>query len=531
MYKVLIVDDEPFIPEGLKHLIQWEELGLEIVSVCYDGIEAMEYLTKHVVHILITDVSMPEMNGLELIRQVKKLNRNTKFVILSGYDKFDYVKEAVLLGIENYLLKPISENELISTLNNTIHKIDSELFRQMEFRQGQNILKDNILFRWMMGEIGKKDFLERAAFLALPLEISNFMAVIIKPLHPLHETHQLKISKRSLLQFAIHNICNEVISATRGAICFCDPSGDVVILYSDLPSGLNLDTIRKELARCMRQINALLGADLLIIAGSLEKSFETVPVSYKHAREIEDYRLIVKPNTILFYDELRSSAGEIKSKLKIDFIKFQEFISGNMRQEANQVVDEVYSRFRELNLADPKSIIEITMELLFHIKFTIRKLSPRSAILKEEFTNLVYGTMEKPTLEQLQLWVHNLLNEAIDFLTHNNKDISPLITKVINYMHRNYMDDLNLPMIAAMFHINPVYLGHLFKKETNELFTNYLNRIRIENAKQLLETSPDMKTAEIAEKVGYANPNYFYSTFKKMIGVTPTDYRREHSRL
>ena len=147
MYKVLIADDEPFILEGLADLINWEEHGLQIAGLVSNGLDAKNIVDSSDIDILITDNRMPRMDGIELIKYIAQTEKNIKFIILSGYNDFEYVKEAAKIGIENYLLKPVDEKELISTLINTVDKIENEIYKKKELQQGYNILRDNIHFR------------------------------------------------------------------------------------------------------------------------------------------------------------------------------------------------------------------------------------------------------------------------------------------------------------------------------------------------------------------------------------------------
>jgi two-component system, response regulator YesN len=157
MYKAMLVDDEPLILQGLKDLISWENLDIEIVAVASCGIDALDILLSQDIHILITDIKMSYMDGLELIKQIRYRNLQTKIIVLSGYDDFSYIKEAVKFGIENYLLKPVSEIELISTLNTIIDKLKTNLYHN-------DILKNNFLIRWVHHHIEHDELIDKQIF-------------------------------------------------------------------------------------------------------------------------------------------------------------------------------------------------------------------------------------------------------------------------------------------------------------------------------------------------------------------------------
>ncbi|WP_025705035.1 response regulator, partial [Paenibacillus graminis] len=180
MYKVFIVDDEPFIIEGLYDIVDWAGMGMEIVGRAENGQEALEALSSLRADILITDISMPLMNGLDLIRAVRKLQPGMKVIILSGYDEFGYLKEGMTLGIENYLLKPINLEEFRATLNNTVEKLHMSRVEDELNAQSISILRDNIMHRWLREQIGANEFRERSELLGIQLDKPLLLAGLLR---------------------------------------------------------------------------------------------------------------------------------------------------------------------------------------------------------------------------------------------------------------------------------------------------------------------------------------------------------------
>ncbi len=180
MYKVFIVDDEPFIIEGLYDILDWASFGLEIVGHAENGRQALEALASIPADLLITDISMPVMDGLSLIAEARKLHQELKVIILSGFNEFDYLKEGMKLGIENYLLKPINVEELESTLRNTVEKMNSMKSDELYDAFDMQILKDNTLYRWLTGQIGEAEFRERADLLGLDLMKPYLIVAVIR---------------------------------------------------------------------------------------------------------------------------------------------------------------------------------------------------------------------------------------------------------------------------------------------------------------------------------------------------------------
>jgi two-component system response regulator YesN len=179
VYKVLLADDEPMILKGLKRLINWDDYGLEITGVAVNGEDAWRKIEKAGVDILITDIRMPKLDGLELLKKISDDHRNIKTIVVSGYDDFSYVKQALQYGIENYILKPINEDELSSTLLHIIEKMDQEKRRQKILQCGIDTLRDNIIDRWLQGAIDENELLERAGFLGIDTKAPFYLLMVI----------------------------------------------------------------------------------------------------------------------------------------------------------------------------------------------------------------------------------------------------------------------------------------------------------------------------------------------------------------
>ena len=178
MYRVIIVDDEPVIRRGLRETIEWDALGLEVAGEAADGAEALKLIREIRPEILITDIRMPEMDGLELIREVKKLDFSIKITILSGYSDYDYLKAAIRLGVDNYLLKPIDNDELISNLKNAVSEIEKEAAISLQIRQGTVLLRSNTLRRLVTGHISPEELKEKAEFLHIPLDAEQYLCAV-----------------------------------------------------------------------------------------------------------------------------------------------------------------------------------------------------------------------------------------------------------------------------------------------------------------------------------------------------------------
>lgn len=525
MYRVMLVDDEVYMLNGLKNVIKWEEHGLEIAATATNGSEALDILDRCKIHIVLTDIRMPEMDGLELIRNLKKKNLKTKCIILSGYDDFNYVKEALKLGIENYLLKPVNEEELSQTLLNTIDIIENETRKNIHARKDSLILKNNILTRWVTGDISPSELIERSQLLGMDLYCENFMVCILRIIN----IDKLKtFDDIDLLRFSLTNVCQETMGSSINSEIFFNPNGDVVFLLSGSSRSMDRENILKLLNLCIQRINHYLKVDVFISTGSMATDFQAVHLSCKCAMTMMDYILILEPNSIADYEEKAASRSILAGDFNIraDHLK-SLFLSGNSEQ-LSEFIDALYNRAFSTSAILPKNIQNISIEILYTIIKAAREKKPQLNVLsgfKWDPYTLIASIDSKAQLVSL---VKKSVLDILNTVREHHGSYSPLIKRTIDYIESNYASDISLKMLSVAFKVNSTYLGQLFKKETGEMFSSFLTNIRIEKARQLLVES-NLNANEIALKVGYTNPNYFYYSFKKQTGKFPTDYRRDLS--
>ena len=232
MYRVIIVDDEPVIRRGLRETIEWDALGLEVAGEAADGIEALKLIRETRPEILITDIRMPEMDGIELIREVKKLDLNIKITILSGYSDYDYLKAAIRLGVDNYLLKPIDNDELISNLRNAVDEIEKEAAVSLQIRQGTVLLRSNTLRRLVTGNINDEELREKAEFLRIPLEEDRYVCAVCTVSRQVPENIRESFFREA------------VAEKKDGRLAFMDGDGNLALLL--MPKSADRADIRRE---------------------------------------------------------------------------------------------------------------------------------------------------------------------------------------------------------------------------------------------------------------------------------------------
>jgi len=516
MYKLLLVDDEPLILNGLKNLIDWESLDIEISGEASCGKDALDLLVSQPFDILITDIRMSYMNGLELIAEMRRLNMSTRIIILSGYDDFTYIKEAVKFGIENYLLKPVSQSELLSTLMTVLQKIETNLYHM-------DMLKSNFLIRWMHNTIEKEELLDKAAFLNIDLGCKNYAVILLKVFNK-NAHDKLPLDSTVEKRYELENIILKKFRDIGNPLLFKDLDGDYALCISDFNQEQYEIICNKILPSCIRNIQSYTNMSTFIAVGSIETSYQSVNTSYSSAKKLLDYRLVMPMKMIVTHLETYNNASTSLNLLQLDYNALKNYILLKNIDQITLWIDGLFQEISEKEYIDLLMLQNLVLEILFFAISTIKSIDSTMNVLND-YPNLYMNVLKLGSFNDFSVWLKATLADIIDVMIITNKKNSSLIGSISAYIQENYNKNINLDTIAAEFDKNPAYIGQLFKKEFGQSFTNYINGIRIERAKELLTNQPNLTTMEISAIVGYYNTNYFYTVFKKLTGETPSDFK------
>ncbi|BBH21950.1 DNA-binding response regulator [Paenibacillus baekrokdamisoli] len=504
MYRVFIVDDEPFIIEGLYDIIDWAGLGLEIVGHAENGRKALEAMKQTLVDILITDISMPVMDGLELIHLVREFHEELKVIVLSGFNEFSYLKEGMRLGIENYLLKPINVEELRSTLINVVDKLDSFKEGQMIAEFNTQILKDNTLHRWLTHQIGESEFVERADLLHIEFN------------HPYMAAAVLRLEKDHAEVF---ELIGKQLKNNRSLTLFRDIDGDLIVLavMDDVSKG------REVFLQVMKDIQEKLVnyRPLRISIGSVECLPDQAAASYRNAKKTQDYFWIYPELELMDYGELPIRQELDQVDFTLDWAVYVKTLISKDKDSLHQQIKSDFSRIQTLSGVMPHDIQNVALEMIVRFKVELKAIRHT-----DDDPELFYEAFQRvraaETIDELSETIQDVADMTVDFLISDVK--SPVVQQVLNRIDKAYAEELSLKMLGIQYNIHPVYLGQLFHKETGQTFTEFINKYRIDKAKELLTTT-NLKVHEIARNVGYWETGYFYKQFKKYVGISPTDYK------
>lgn len=489
LYKVYLLDDEPYILEGLKYIVPWQEYGFKIVGSSSNGKDGFDNIITQNIDLIITDIMMPNMTGLELISKLKKEKYNANFLVLSAFQEFKYVKEAINMGAENYLLKPIDTEELSNNLKSIYQKIKKKEEQIID----KNIVKNNLLLKLITENYDENVINELNR---LNIKFNDYRYCIIN----------IEVNDES------YNI--EDITFKNKSILHVKNKSNIYLIVDEY----NIDDTIMELIELKNYMINKSGPILYISIGSLVNNIREINNSFKASMEVNEYK-IIHPN--------KSWIKIYKEKIDInnyDNIEFEELKSILVNKEfikTEEYINAIFTKLRCDEKLTPKQIKMKSIEIFL----SVYNYFNESKVIKDLHKYFDYIINNNNTLDDIQIQLINMIRYIQSKLEQAEDSMSPVIIKLLDYIEENYKCDLNLKEISDKLNINSIYLGQLFQREIGILFSDYLNNFRINKAKKLL-LDTNLKASEIGMLVGYRNKNYFYRKFKSIAGLTPSEWKK-----
>ncbi|WP_250277846.1 response regulator transcription factor [[Clostridium] colinum] len=487
MYKTIIVDDENLIREGLKNIIDWESLNITILDTAQNGKEALEIFKKNPVDIIITDINMPLVNGIDLLKQIKYIDKNVKFIILSGYEDFTYAKEAISIGVEAYILKPIDEEELLKVLKDIVTKLD-----EYKNIKNINIKKDIILKNILNKKSTKKDLIDSKEKINIKLDDSLYVVSTL------------------LIKQGINSINFKYIEKTE---VLYDDYGNLILINS-FDKNTDLNEIKKFYEDILEDIRNKYNYDILISVGRIVDDINMLNKSFKISNLVRKNILISGFNKCLTEEDLLHSR-DIQFENEINEIS--RLIINNDIEAVNKYIDDLLDN----QGLTPKNIYNFATKILI----LYDNLKTRFKIDNEDnLGDSIINVLNLTKLEEIKKYIKEKLVYLIEYIADENIKLSPIVRRIVKCVNENYNKDLSLKTLALEYNVNTSYLGQVFTKEIGIQFSDYLNKVRNSVAKDLI-LNTNKKISDISKEVGYLDTSYFYRKFKKYYGVTPATLR------
>jgi len=521
----------------LQNLIDWESLNTRISGIVNDGLEALDFIKANKPDIVITDIRMPGYDGIELIHRAREEQIDSTFIIISGYRQFDYAQNAIKYGVEDYLLKPINEKELVDTIQKITRRKDAEHYKTMERKDMEERLKQS-------SSIARKDFLNR--ILAdnnsifsnqtqtdLPpvgMDEGRVQAVLFKPDQRSDvgsdETYQAMLRKTD-------EIITRLFEKSRHSFISAVKDEGVFLIVNrfeeDDKEFLSLlKSIEKEI---LRQRSLFPSIQLTIGEGSTQDNISEIRVSINQARNAALNRLILGCGGVIQWNDLESEKEETEKLFDNQTRgKLLERIEVFDEEEINTLLDSIGRRLERNENIDGIYIKKLSENIISTYAFGRRNLDIETNAdeIQSRFSAIFCRC------DSIGAVIKNLsafIKEDLEALKKTKTQTrSKPIREVKQYLRKHYNEAIRQEDMSAMVGFNTTYFSSLFKKETGETFSDYLIRLRVSRAKEFL-TASEYPIADIAEEVGYQDLKYFSRIFKRETGLNPSDYRKLYRKI
>lgn len=527
MIKVLIVDDEALVRIGIKTIIPWEELGLELIGEAENGKKALEIAREYVPDIILTDIKMPIMTGIELLKILKQENHPAKFVILSAHDDLEFVKEAMKNGAEDYILKLELEAEQIIQILKDLKKIiltasSENLYASAAAMPASHVpLHTEKLFKDMLlGVVKTRDeIFSQLKVNRLTFPEQQLFCLIVQVDD--NSIYQKYGESPHLLDYSVLNILEEVLSSyAYGHIVSLQMGQFIAALSLRKQEEKSFEGLEELTVNIRTTLHKYLSTSVSIGISEIHNGYECIQQAYREAKEAIRFAFIYPRGTNIYYHDICSISSQETNDLSAEMKSIEKAFTDGDIADIKQAL--------ELLTVEINGNNRLTKEILMGISFTIfylfqsfvenYQLTEKGILTRDMYDNISKMSMKVDFIE----WINRLKTRMTSHLIENHESMRVYLTK--QFINKNYKDELSLEKVAEYLQLSSSYLSNLFKKETGQNFIDYVTEVRISRAKFLLKTT-DCKISEIAREVGYGDEYYFSKVFKKNVGESPLKYR------
>lgn len=527
LMKVMFVEDERLVLELLKACIDWEKAGFRIVGECSSAVTALEMIETLRPDVIFTDICMPVMDGLEFSRKVSERFPQVKIIVLTGHEEFEYAKKGIKVGIADFLLKPINDDEILRAVAAIREKIIKERtvsvgYEKIKKQLEQNLpfLKEKLFNELIQGGFDSCSISERLAYFDIQLKEDGYQTAVIEvedftENSPEDEEHKL-INKMRCLDYVLRFFNDD-----KYVNVFFDNGQKVVILCND--SSIDLaeccETIKSML------INRLKGY-ISIGIGNWHATKEKIYLSYKEACDAICYKFVVGKNQVVSFSDIWYAESEASGIDNDRMERLGFYMKSGLSEKAEEVIDAAFGEQETCITSLEQARVTACSFVSVILNIMLETGINQKDVFKDN--NQPFEKIFKiDTLPDIKHFLKKSAALAAQSVSNlQGKKVRRITQEVIEYIHNNYTDSrISLSEVAKKFYLNLSYLSRIFKQETGQTFVDYLMKLRMEKALKLLDET-DLMVYQIADEVGINDSHYFSICFKKYTGLSANDYRK-----
>ena len=528
MLKVMLVDDEPFILQGLKILIDWEKEGYEIVAALSNGKEALDYLKENEVDLIISDIQMPVMTGLELLETIQKEGLSqARFAILTGFDDFSYAQRAIKNNSMDYILKPVQKKDILALLRNVsnLEKVNKE-------KEGdRKKMEDAYLARNVIALIKGKYDESNIEYVKKHMQLSGKIRYVdIELVGELKESDEDDYDMR-MLQHQLHNACRDVQKENLNHFIFDvsydESSYDVGFIYCENMATRYDMTDDDYLEGLTKKIEGVLLKPVRMICGKKVNDVSQIAKSYSSCRMLNSIKGFHNEKRVYIYED------EVQIEQKSAYLckkSLDECIAAIEKNEKNQIEKSVEKLYEEMyNVGENYNLVNLNINYLLFQLIHLASEQDDNVNQEEVIQYISENSFENSLSRGSREHMKNFALQYADYLMSLRKNVSRgILSSIEKDISEHYAENISLRNLGEKYYMNSSYLGQVFRKKYNVSFKDYLTNIRINEAAKMLLMS-DKKINQIAEEVGYMDCDYFIRKFIEIKGCTPSKYRKNNN--
>jgi len=536
---ILIVDDEPMIREWFRMTVEKSGGGYRIVGEQSNGLDALEFCRTHSVDLVVTDIKMPGMSGIELIKELKEEMPKVKSVVFSSYTEFQFAADALKFGASEYILKAeITLSGLVEVLQKIKKDIDFELRAEIEMNalryrvnESQYTIR-NTYFRDLLkgGTDAVQQFDSRMRQFQIKLSEKQLSLLVIGIVRSEEQSKPLRIHEADLLENAVTNILDETVQNEIGNGCsFLYQPNLYVLLCNSVHTGMKSQ--RESLLilahRIREHLHKFVGAATVIGISHAYSKLSYLPEQLSEALEASDRHLFYSESGIDWYGEESSSLS--KSYIPVSTPMFYDYLERGLTEKVLSALELVMEEAGSAKLLSSKQARALVLEFVYAAINRARSSGVPMTRMEQLYADAHVEVSSCMSFQQLWNWVRMTIQAVMEAMSEQRPQYAPAVQQACEYIAEHFANDIMLQDIASHVHLSRTYISELFKKETGMNYNEYLMKVRMEKAKDLL-TKERWKISEVAGRVGYANTSYFIKLFKSYTGHSPLEFMEAQQR-
>ncbi len=533
MYNILVVDDEEIAVRGIVQGIDWTDLPIDQMLTAYDVAEAKQLFASHKVHVLLSDIDMPDNNGIELLQWVREHSPQTETIFLTGHADFTYAQQALQLDSFDYLLKPIDHACLKLTVTRAMEKIRTQdelqqFHKTYEFYYQQWNKQLSVLTERFWQDVidlripaTPANLIHAYSLYELPLTLQDQMRLILISVEQWNET--LSDRDEEIMTYAVQNAGQEIVlRGLQGQVL--RQGGGVLLAVVYAKEEATAERIANNCEQFIAQCRQFLRCEISCYIGDQVEAGELHDAMHRLIAIERSY--LLQGGAVIWQHAYKEEAAVVA--YQPSFEDWAILLELGKRGELMTRIEDSIARLSK-NAVDP-----FVLEGYYHgLVYTVYAVMQRKSVAMSD----VYRDEDwrdaaaiTKSLQRLKEWARRYVETAVDYLENNSRELSSFVQKAVRYIEQHLGEELSREDIANHVYLNSAYLSRLFKKETGQSLTDYILELRIAKVKPLLERT-NLKISDIAQTVGYDNFSHFTKMFKKATGLTPFEYRRKYQNI